>query len=58
MIKEITEYTGEIRFDIDKPDGTLRKVMDTTKAAQLGWTYKINLKDGIRQTYELIKDMF
>lgn len=58
MIKEITGYKGEIRFDTDKPDGTLRKVLDTSKAAELGWTHSINLKDGIRQTYELIKDMF
>ena len=58
MIKEITGYKGEIRFDTDKPDGTLRKVLDTSKATQLGWTHSINLKDGIRQTYELIKDMF
>jgi len=58
MIKEITGYKGEIRFDTDKPDGTLRKVLDTSKATQLGWTYKIKLEDGIQQTYELIKDMF
>lgn len=58
MIKEITGYKGEIRFDTDKPDGTLRKVLDTSKATQLGWIHSINLKDGIRQTYELIKDMF
>jgi GDP-L-fucose synthase len=58
MIKEITGYNGEIRFDTDKPDGTLRKVLDISKATQLGWTYKIKLDDGIQQTYELIKDMF
>lgn len=58
MIKEITGYKGEIRFNTDKPDGTLRKVLDTSKATQLGWTHSINLKDGIRQTYELIKDIF
>ena len=57
-IKEITGYKGEIRFDTDKPDGTLRKVLDTSKAAELGWLHKINLKDGVRQTYELIKDTF
>ena len=57
-IKEITDYKGEIRFDTDKPDGTLRKVLDTTKATNLGWTYKIKLEDGILDTYELIKDMF
>ena len=58
MIKDTTGYKGEIRFDTDKLDGTLRKVLDTSKATQLGWTYKINLKDGIQQTYELIKDIF
>jgi GDP-L-fucose synthase len=58
MIKEITGYSGEIRFDTEKPDGTLRKVLDTSKATQLGWTYKIKLEDGIQQTYKLIKDMF
>jgi len=58
MIKEITGYNGEIRFDTDKPDGTLRKVLDTSKATQLGWTYKIKLEDGIQQTYKLIKDIF
>jgi GDP-L-fucose synthase len=58
MIKEITGYKGEIQFNTYKPDGTLRKVLDTSKATQLGWTYKIKLEDGIQQTYELIKDMF
>lgn len=58
MIKDITGYKGEIRFDTEKPDGTLRKVLDTSKATQLGWSHKIKLEDGIQQTYELIKDMF
>lgn len=58
MIKEITGYKGEIRFDTEKPDGTLRKVLDTSKATQLGWSHKIKLEDGIQQMYELIKDMF
>ena len=58
MIKEITGYKGEIRFDTDKPDGTLRKVLDTSKATQLCWSHKIKLEDGIQQTYELIKDIF
>jgi len=58
MIKDITGYKGEIRFDTDKPDGTLRKVLDTSKATQLGWAYKIKLEDGIQQTYKLIKDIF
>jgi GDP-L-fucose synthase len=56
LIKEITGYTGDIIFDTTKPDGALRKVLDVTKATHLGWSCKIKLKDGIKQTYELIKN--
>lgn len=58
-IKELTEltakvvgYTGEIRWDRDKPNGTPRKLLDVSKAAKLGWTYKTELEDGIRLTYQ------
>ena len=58
ILKQITGYTGDIIFDKSKPDGTLRKVLDVSKAINLGWSYKIELKDGIKQTYELIKNRF
>jgi GDP-L-fucose synthase len=58
ILKETTGYNGNIIFDKSKPDGTLRKVLDITKAANLGWSYKITLKEGIKQTYELIKNKF
>ncbi|MDE6168075.1 MAG: NAD-dependent epimerase/dehydratase family protein, partial [Acetatifactor sp.] len=58
-IRELTEltarvvgYTGEIRWDTDKPNGTPRKPLDVSKAAKLGWTYKTELEDGIRLTYQ------
>ena len=58
-IKELTElvakvvgYTGEIRWDTSKPDGTPRKLLDVSKLEALGWRYKTELEDGIRLSYE------
>jgi GDP-L-fucose synthase len=51
LIKSVTEYEGEIRFDHSKPDGTPRKLMDTSKLTQLGWKPKIKLREGIASVY-------
>src|SRR6187455_2434749 len=51
MIKEITGYKGKIAFDISKPDGTPRKLMDISKLSSLGWKATIQLKSGIEKTY-------
>lgn len=57
-IKELAEtvarvvgYKGEIRWDASRPNGTPRKLLDVSKATELGWTYKTELEDGIRETY-------
>lgn len=47
MIKESIGFHGDLVFDTTKPDGTPRKLMDTTKLNQLGWLPKIDLKTGI-----------
>ena len=52
LIKEITGFKGSIIFDISKPDGTVRKLMDSSKIRQVGWKPKIDLKDGITETYQ------
>ncbi|MBC7524969.1 MAG: GDP-L-fucose synthase [Flavobacterium sp.] len=52
LIKDIVNYEGEIKFDTSKPDGTLRKLMDSTKLHNLGWQHNINLKDGIEEVYK------
>lgn len=57
MIRAIVGYEGEMVFDSSKPDGTMRKLMDVSKIEALGWKYKINLKDGIRQVYSRYKEM-
>lgn len=52
IIKELTEYQGELVFDSSKPDGTPRKLMDVSRLHSKGWKHKINLTEGIRSTIE------
>ena len=52
LVAEVVGYTGEILWDPSKPNGTPRKLLDVSKATKLGWTYKTELKDGIRLAYE------
>lgn len=52
LIKEVVGYTGKIVYDSSKPDGTPRKLLDTTKINQLGWHSQIGLKEGLEQTYK------
>ena len=51
-IAKVVGFTGEIEWDTTKPNGTPRKLLDVSKAAGLGWTYKTELEDGIRLAYE------
>lgn len=59
-IKNIVGYTGSIKFDASKPDGTPRKLMDVSKLEQVGWKYKISLTEGITSVYKevLEKNIF
>jgi GDP-L-fucose synthase len=52
MIKEIVGFKGEIRYDVTKPDGTPRKLLDVSKIKELGWEPKTSLEEGILKTYE------
>ncbi|MGH1331514.1 MAG: GDP-L-fucose synthase [Paracoccaceae bacterium] len=51
-VAKVTGFTGAITTDPSKPDGTLRKMMDVSRLARLGWTAKIGLEYGIKETYE------
>ena len=51
MVAQVTGFTGEIRFDSSKPDGTARKLMDVERLAKLGWRAKTSLSDGLADTY-------
>ena len=50
LIVSMVGYKGEIFFDLNKPDGTPRKLMDTSKINNLGWRSKIKLEEGIKKT--------
>ena len=55
LIKKIVGYDGDLIFDTTKPDGTPRKLLDISKAKELGWANQISLEDGILSTYEWYK---
>lgn len=57
MIKEITEFDGELIFDDTKPDGMPHKLLDTTKMNKLGWSTKTDLKKGLKKTYTWFKQI-
>ena len=52
LVAKIIGYEGEIKWDTTKPNGTPRKLLDVTKAYNLGWKYKTELEDGIKLAYE------
>lgn len=51
MAKNSIGYTGEIKWDSSKPDGTMRKLCDVGKLHSLGWRHKVELPDGITRLY-------
>ncbi len=51
-ICEVVGFGGALKFDTTKPDGTPRKLMDSSRLRAMGWTPSIALRDGIRSTYE------
>jgi GDP-L-fucose synthase len=56
LIKEITKFDGEIRFNEEKPDGTKRKLLDISRINKIGWKYNIKLEQGIIETYNWYKE--
>ncbi len=52
LIQKTTGYTGELKYDLSKPDGTPRKLLDVNLLNNLGWKHKISLEEGIKLVYE------
>ena len=50
-IAEVTGFNGKLVFDRTKPDGTPRKLLDTSKLTALGWTPQIELREGLQLAY-------
>jgi GDP-L-fucose synthase len=56
LIQEVTGYGGRLAFDPSKPDGTLRKRLDVSRLRALGWHPRIQLHQGLRDTYKWFED--
>lgn len=51
LIRDIVGFSSEVHFNLDMPDGTLRKLLDVSKLKGLGWQHSTTLKEGIKKTY-------
>ncbi|BCT91745.1 GDP-L-fucose synthase [Lysobacter helvus] len=51
LVADVVGYTGQIRFDTSKPDGTPRKLLDSSRLAALGWRRRVPLRDGLALAY-------
>jgi GDP-L-fucose synthase len=56
LVGEAVGYQGKIVYDASKPDGTPRKLVDTSRINALGWRAGISLQEGIRSTYQWFLD--
>ncbi|HMO33463.1 MAG TPA: GDP-L-fucose synthase [Lacibacter sp.] len=57
LIREITGFTGELLFNTDKPDGTPRKLMDSSRINASGWKASISLREGIEKVYHEVQSL-
>ena len=58
LLADIVDFKGKIVFDTSRADGTVRKLMDSSKMQALGWQPKIGLKQGISDTYKIFHEQF
>jgi GDP-L-fucose synthase len=52
IIKNVVGFKGELKFNSNKPDGTPRKLLDVSRLKEAGWLYKVELEEGIKETYK------
>lgn len=55
-VARVLGYNGSLVFDTSKPDGTPRKLMDVSRLHSLGWQHRTGLEEGIRRTWEQVRD--
>ena len=51
LIAEVVDYEGKLVFDTSRPDGTPRKLLDSSKLIEMGWRPRTSLRDGLAETY-------
>jgi len=56
LVRDVVGFEGDIVYDASKPDGTPRKLVDTSKINSLGWQATIGLQDGVEETYRWFLD--
>lgn len=57
-IRKIIGYKGELVYDVSKPDGTPKKLLNVSRLHHLGWYHKTSLEDGITKTYKWFKENY
>lgn len=56
LVVKAVGFQGEVFFDANKPDGTMRKLIDVSKLHSLGWTHKVEIEDGVQKLFEWYKN--
>ena len=57
-IQEVVGYTGHLKFDSTRPDGTPQKILDISKINSLGWKPTISLREGLKQVYHWYTEQY
>ena len=52
LVVKAVGFEGEVFFDVNKPDGTMRKIIDVSKLHRLGWQHKVEIENGVNKLYE------
>ena len=56
LIVKAVGFQGKVEFDANKPDGTMRKLIDVSKLHSLGWTHKVEIEEGVKRLFEWYKE--
>ena len=54
LVARVTGFKGRIATDPSKPDGAMRKLLDVSRLAQMGWSPSVELEQGVRETYKWV----
>ena len=52
MVREVVGYEGRVVWDTSRPDGVMRRLLDSSKMREMGWEPKVELRDGLKKLYE------